>query len=405
VELDLRPIVADELPAFRRTDEYGFGFRPEHPERQQGWAEAELDRTVAAFEGDEIVGVGRNYSLELTLPGGAMIPVAAVSWIAVRPTHRRRGILRRIMAYLVEEGARRGECASILTASEGGIYGRFGFGVATEVASIELRHDAVTFTQPVSRGRLRMVEPDEALKIAPELFERVRSQRNGAVSRIPVWWAEQWIPTETPKKRFDVIYERDGRVEGFAVYQIDGTWSNGFDDKVVTVHDLVADSPEAEAALWQFLCSVDLTNRTVHDHVPVDIELPWRLTDSRQMRVNARGDWLWLRPVDVPALLSTRRYATEDRIVLEVRDEMRPDGDAAGRFLLEGGPDAAACTRTEHAPDVVMDVGALGSITLGGTDASVLARAGRVVEGTPGALAVADRLFAAERAPHNFTWF
>ena len=120
MELELRPIGAEEVEAFRRTDEYGFGHRIEHPEQFKGWAEAELDRTVAAFEGEEIVGIGRNYSLELTLPGGTIVPVAGVSWIAVRPTHRRRGILREIMAFLVEEGARRGECASILTASEGG---------------------------------------------------------------------------------------------------------------------------------------------------------------------------------------------------------------------------------------------------------------------------------------------
>jgi predicted acetyltransferase len=405
MELELRPIVVDEVGAFLRTDEYGFGHRQEHPEQIKGWTETELDRTVAAFEGDEIVGVGRNYSLELTLPGGADIPVAGVSWISVRPTHRRRGILRRIMAYLVEEGARRGECASILTASEGSIYGRFGFGVATEVLSIELRHDAVTFARPVTDGRVRMIELDEASKIAPELFERVRAERNGAVSRPPVWWVEQWASPEEAKKRFDVVYERDGRVEGYAVYAIDGTWINGFNDKTVKVEDLVATTPDAEAALWQFLCSIDLTNRTVHDHVTADIELPWRLTDSRQMRTNARGDWLWLRPVDVPSLLSTRRYAIEETFVLEVRDEMRPDGDAAGRFLLQGGPDAASCERTERAPDLALDVSTLGSLTLGTIEASMLARAGRVEAHTSDALARADRLFAADRAPHNFTWF
>jgi predicted acetyltransferase len=405
VELELRPIVADELPAFRRTDEYGFGFRHDDPDGQQGWAEAELDRTVAAFEGDEIVGIGRNYSLELTLPGGAVIPVAGVSWIAVRPTHRRRGILRRMMAYLVEEGARRGECASILTASEGGIYGRFGFGVATRVMAIELARSGAEFAEPVTRGRVRMVEPEESLKIAPELFERVRRQRNGAVSRSPVWWAEQWVDKKLEKKRFDVVYELDGRVEGYAVYRVDGTWINGINDKAVSVDDLVAATPDAEAALWQFLCSVDLTNTTTHSHVPIDIELPWRLQDVRQVRTKELGDWLWLRPVDVPVLLSARRYATAERLVFEVRDEMRADGDAAGRFLLEGGPERAACVRTDESPEIVLDVGALGSITLGTLNASVLARARKVEEHVAGGLAKTDRMFAVERAPHNFTWF
>ena len=123
------------------------------------------------------------------------------------------------------------------------------------------------------------------------------------------------------------------------------------------------------------------------------------------MRTTALADWLWLRPVDVPALLDARRYATAERIVLDVRDEMRPAGEAAGRFLLEGGPDGASCTRTEAAPDVVLDVGALGSIALGGITTSELARAGRIDEQRPGACATADRMFAADRAPFNFTWF
>ncbi len=123
------------------------------------------------------------------------------------------------------------------------------------------------------------------------------------------------------------------------------------------------------------------------------------------MRTIGLRDWLWLRPLDVPALLAARRYATEDRVVLEVRDAMRPDGDAAGRFLLEGGPDGATCRRSEEAPDVVLDVAALGSISLGGVRAATLARARRVEEQRPGAVAAVDRLFAAERAPYNFTWF
>jgi predicted acetyltransferase len=310
-----------------------------------------------------------------------------------------------MMRSLVEEGAQRGEPASILTASEGGIYTRFGFGVANRVMSIELERGAAVFSDPVTEGRVRMIEPEESLKIAPELFDRVRSERNGAVSRPPVWWVGAWVPKEEAKHRFDAVYELDGRVEAFVVYSIDGPWTNGFSDKTVTVHDLVAATPDAEAALWQFLCSIDLTRRVTHWTVPPDIELPWRLEDSRQVRSTSLRDWLWLRPVDVPVLLGSRRYATWERLVLEVHDEMRPDGDAAGRFLLEGGPDGATCGRTDATPDVALSVSALGSMTLGGISASTLGRARRVKELTPGALATADRMFATERAPFSFTWF
>jgi predicted acetyltransferase len=405
MELELRPISADELGAYKRTDEYGFSYRHEDAPERDGWAALELDRTVAVFEGDEIVGTGRNYSLELTLPGGVAIPTGAVSWISVRPTHRRRGILRAMMTYLLDECAARGECVSMLTASEGGIYRRFGYGVASRVLEIELRRAEVAFERPVTEGRLRMVEPEEGKKLAPELFERVRASRNGAVSRPSVWWDAEWAPPSMVKHRFDVVYERNGRIEGYVLYGVDGTWTDGFSAKTLEVQDLVAATPDAEAALWQFLCDVDLVNTVTHWTVPPDIELPWRLRDTRQMRTTTFRDWLWVRPVDVPALLRARRYLSSGRLVLEVRDGMRPGGAAAGRFRLDASPDGAECARTDADPDLVLDVAALGSIVLGGLDASTMGRAGAAEERTAGALRTADALFAADRAPFAFTWF
>ena len=404
-DLELRPITPDELSAFKLADQYGFGFRPEPAPERAGWAGAELERTVGVFEGDEVVGTGRNYSLELTLPGGVVVPTAAVSWISVRPTHRRRGILRRIMAYLLDECASRGECVSMLTASEGGIYRRFGFGVASRVLEIELRSAEIEFTRPVTEGRLRMIEPDESRKVAPELFDRVRVTRTGAVSRPSVWWDGEWASKEMVKNRFDVVYERDGRIEGYVVYGVEGEWERGFASKTVAVQDLVAATTDAEAALWQYLCGVDLTERVTHWTVPPDIELPWRLRDTRQMRTSTFRDWLWVRPVDVAALLPQRTYSRDASIVLHVRDELRPDGAAAGRFRLDAGPDGAECSRTDAAADLVLDAASLGSMLLGGLNASTLARAGLVEEGSAGSIALADALFATDRAPFAFTWF
>jgi predicted acetyltransferase len=405
MELELRPISSDELPAYKRADEYGFSHRQEDEPDRDGWAGAELDRTVAVFEGDEVVGTGRNYSLDLTLPGGVTIPTGAVSWISVRPTHRRRGILRAMMTYLLDECAARGECVSMLTASEGGIYRRFGYGVASRVLEVELRRAEVAFERPVTEGRLRMVEPEEGKKLAPELFDRVRATRNGAVSRPAMWWDAEWATPSVVKHRFDAVYERDGRIEGYVLYGIEGPWQDGFSANPLPVLDLVAATPDAEAALWQFVCGVDLVSSVTHWTVPPDIELPWRLRDTRQMRTTAFRDWLWVRPLDVPHLLETRRYLASGQLVLEVRDELRPDGAAAGRFRLDAGPDGAECTRTDAGPDLVLDIAALGSIVLGGLDASTMARAGAAAEQTPGTLRAADVLFAADRAPFAFTWF
>ena len=405
VELLLRPIAPDEMPAYLLADSYGFGFRSENAEEHAEWSGAELERTVAVFDGDEIVGTGRNYSLELTLPGGAIVPAAGVSWISVRPTHRRQGILRAMMTSLLDDAADRGESISILTASEGAIYGRFGYGVATRVAGLRLVRSAVGFRDPAPPGRVRLVEPDESSKLAPEVFERVRRARPGTVSRPDFWWPGQWAPTDVVKHRFDVVYEVDGRVDGYAVYGIDGEWSEGFAQKSVRVHDLVAVTPAAELALWRYLCDVDLTTEIHAWAMPVDLELPWRLTDPRQVRTTSVRDWLWLRPVDVPAFLGARTFGTDGRLVLEVGDAVRPEGGATGRFLLEGGPDGALCTRTTDEPDLVLDVADLASISLGALAPSALARAERVAARSDAVLETADRMFATTRAPYAFTWF
>ncbi|HKA94191.1 MAG TPA: sterol carrier protein domain-containing protein, partial [Acidimicrobiia bacterium] len=139
--------------------------------------------------------------------------------------------------------------------------------------------------------------------------------------------------------------------------------------------------------------------------VPVDEPLRWLLRESRRMRVTRLGDSLWVRVLDAPAALSARTYAIPGRVVLEVRDDVRPDGAAAGRFALDGGPEGADARRTRDEPDLVLDVASLGGILLGGVRASTLARAGLIEERSAGALAVADAMFSVEPQPFSMTDF
>lgn len=405
MDLELRTITPGDVDAYTLTDSYAFGYRAEDGELHEPWVTAEMDRAFAAFDGDEIAGSGRNYSLELTMPGAAPIAAGGVSWIAVRPTHRRRGILTRVMTALLDDSAERGEVVSLLTASEATIYGRFGFGVGSRHRSVVVDTRDARFRSPAPPGRLRMVEADESRRLAPELFERVRRVQPGAVSRPEPWWEGEWAPPRDVKPRFDVVYEVDGRVEGLAVYSSRESWLHGAPDSAAKVRDLLATTPDAEAALWRFFCELDLVTTVEAEQVPVDTVLPWLLTDSRRVRTTLVGDWGWVRPLDVAVYLTARRYATREHLVLEVHDPFRPEGAAAGCFALEVGPDGAECTRTTAEPDLVLGVDDLGAISLGDVRPSLLARAGRVQARTDAALAAADRTFSTERAPFLLTWF
>src|SRR5215470_11153698 len=92
--IEYRAVTEDEFADLLEVDRVGFGMEPRKPGSPETWARGELERTRAAFDGGRMVGGSRNYSFELTVPGGALVPAAAVSWVSVLPTHRRRGVLR-----------------------------------------------------------------------------------------------------------------------------------------------------------------------------------------------------------------------------------------------------------------------------------------------------------------------
>lgn len=403
MDAEYRPITRDDLGAFTRVGTVAFGGEPFAPGTPLGFAESELDRSRGAFVGDEIVGTGRNYSFELTVPGGAVIPAAGVSWIAVMHSHRRRGVLRGMMAALDDDAAAHGEAVSMLTASEGGIYGRFGYGVATwrTHLHVERAHSAFV-SAPRDEGRFRYLSRAEALEQFPRVFARAMPLRPGMVSRPDAWWEESLFNFAPPTKAsFFVLHEAaDGTADGFVTYEISGDFTEGINRKTLTVLDLVALTSEVRALLWHFAFSVDLIETVAASQIALDDPLRFLLADVRRLRVDAVNDHLWLKIIDVESALEARRYSTTDRVVLEIQD-----GPKVTRVALDGAPDTAVCRTTKASPDLVLGIAQLGSIYLGGVRAEQLAAAGTVSERTRGALARVDAMFASYPTAHCSTWF
>ena len=309
MDVELRAVSMDELPAFLWADSTGFGHAVDRARRNM--AAWELDRTVAAFERDRIVGVSRNYSFELTLPGGALVPAAGVSDVSVLPTHRRRGLLRTMMDRLLDDAVAHGECVAMLTASEGGIYGRFGFGVTIRSCSVEIDTVAAEFPEPAPVGTLRLVELEEACAFEPEIFDRARRVQPGAVSRFDPWWTDEQFHTEMGA-RFDVVFESpEGSLDGYLTYGIRQQWGTGGPNHRLAVSDLVAVTPVASNALWRYACEVDLV-RTVF---------------ARQRADRSRG-----RLVDDVA--ARRAHQRRPRLALDA-DRRRADG-SVGTDLRHG---------------------------------------------------------------------
>ena len=180
-------------------------------------------------------------------------------------------------------------------------------------------------------------------------------------------------------------------------------WERGHAAGRVDVRELEAASGEVEAALWRYLCDIDLRTRVVAYPRPSDEPLRWRLTQPRRAWVSETLDLLWCRPLDVTACLAGRRYAVEDTLVLAITDATFPD--QAGNYRVTGGPDGAECARVEAKADLTLDVATLGSLVLGGIDAGELAAAGRLIEHAGGATARAERFFRWRPAPFCSTTF
>ncbi|MDX6740471.1 GNAT family N-acetyltransferase [Actinocorallia sp. A-T 12471] len=361
----------------------------------------EPGRAFGAFAGGEVVGATDSYTSWLTVPGGARVPHAAVTHVGVLPTHTRRGVVRELMRAQHEDVAARGEIVASLRASEAGIYERFGYGVAGAAAHRELeRRRAVLRATVPSGGSVRLVEAGASTKLLAGIYADVAGW-TGAIARPSYWWRLQELRHGGGSyDSYAAVHGEPGAEDGFVRYHPVDTaaWFTSR-DRTIIVDDLVAGTSEAYAGLVRFLLGVDLVDRIVFPHLPVDDPLGLLLTDERALRTVGVGDEIWLRLVDVEAALNARTYRGTEEVAVAVTDELLPGN--TGTYLVS----ARGAERTNAPASLSLDVAALSALYLGGTHWWQHARAGRVTEHTPGALAAADALFATPAQPFAGTSF
>lgn len=408
MELTVRAVRDDdELMALFRLVERAFYEEPLELQEPTALMRLGLDRTAAAFIGNELVGAGRNFPLELVVPGGARLPMAAVSWISTSPTHRRRGVMSAVMNALLADARANGDPVLGLLASEGSLYERFGFGVASLTATLEVeRATVVVHGPPDPSGRCRLVPTEQARETLPSLYERLLDDRPGGVNRPTPWWSDEYFDNPREKRHWHYAVHEDahGEPDGYASYTVQHRWPDGIPRASAEVMELLAATPEAHFALWRHLLDLDLVEQLRVRHAALDDPIHHALDDRRRVRVVEQRDQLWLRVLDVEAVLSARTYADTGELVLGVKGRA-PDDPAAGTYRLTVLASSGRCERTDEAAEVVLDVDTLSALVLGGTRFSVMARAARVDEIAPGALARADAMFAADPLPQTVTWF
>ncbi|MGO2632398.1 MAG: GNAT family N-acetyltransferase [Galactobacter sp.] len=354
----------------------------------------------------------------LCVAPGVVVPTRMVTEVSVRGTHRRRGILRKLMTSCLTRSSEQGYALAALTATEDSIYGRFGFGRAALSTSVTVEVTQGLRLRPEVRAAidaagLRTFTPSREsfptmYDAAYAAFQRATPGQTGTTAAFrgrargeenP--WA---VKGQTENWRPLVVVDATGEVRGYALAGTVDWGAKGA--RTMKIADIGADSTLAEIALWEALGSTDLVERLSWNEAPTDFALPAALLHPRDVVFTGRADHLWIRIVDLPTAFGARGLAVDGTLHLSVTD---PLGLVEGDWVVttNGGvtevtPAAEAGTAVGHqeSASLRLDAEALAELYLGTVDPGTLVQLGRA-EAAAEDVAALKRMFAVERAPRN----
>lgn len=354
------------------------------------------------------VGSVASWVTELTVPGGATLPTLAISAVTVAATHHRRGIARALVEGELRTAAALGAPLASLTVSESQLYGRYGFGAAVPVTSWRVDNRRAGWLGPETAGRVDFVSRERFRELAPALHERVRTRVVGEVP-VPAGHWDTFAGTrpdakDAEKTRAVQYTDAAGDVRGLLLYSVEENLVD-YARSTATVSLLLAEDPEAHAALWRFVLGLDLIGEVRASELSVDEPLRWMIADQRAAHVEV-VDHHYVRILDVAAALEGRRYGAPGVLALDVADPLGITGgrwllrvDDDGRGVVEAWPDGEAPT---GATTVTLGVTELAIAYLGGVSLATLAAAGRV---TTSDAAHAARVLGWHEAPRLSFWY
>ncbi len=380
--------------AIFRTAMVGLGPRPD-----DGSELIEPGRTHAARLDGQLVGAADAYTSWLVVPGGQRVPHAAITHVGVLPTHTRRGVLSALLRHQLADIAARGEIVATLRATQGGIYERFGYGVASSYATVELdrRRAQVRDTVP-DGGPIRYLDPATRWEDLAKIYAAANVSWTGAIDRPPYWWRSQAL--YAGDKGWTVVHGEPGAEDGFLRYRPSDAagWPRN-PQRTIVIDDWIATTPVAYRGLLRHLLAHDIADRIAITFTPLDAPLRHFFTDGRVVDVSGIHDETWLRLVDVLAALDRRTYRDQEPVVLAITDPILPANTGSYRISAKGA------VRVDAPADLATDVTALATVYLGGSTWQQLALSGRAIENRSGAIRSADALFVTGSEPFSGTYF
>ena len=395
MSVEIRTVSDDEVTAYRHCLMQVFGEEVDSDPDGDNRMRALIPATQrwAAFDGSQIVATAGTFDHAIGVPGAGTLPMAGLTMVTVRPTHRRRGILRQLIDAHLADARARGFAISGLWATEPRIYTRFGYGLAAFGDAVAIDEARTLDLRERDLDSIEWIDEATARDVLPAVYARATAARPGALRRSEAWWRERRF-LESPfiragaSKRRHVVARRDGEIVGYVVYRQKGAFEPTKPNGKVEINELLGADARAELSLWQFAVRIDLFPNVSWWNAPSDDTLVWAVQDPRRIS-RRRTDTLWIRIDDVAATLAARTYPVDGKLVFDSHG-------ATWELVVSAG--RGTCKRSMGTPSLRFAETALASVVLGTEAPSRLARA-ELVAGSLEALALADTLFASAIAP------
>lgn len=350
------------------------------------------------------------FPLTLSIPGPApqvrQVPCAGLTWVGVHPDQRRKGVLSAMLRHHFEQvHAEEGTYVSALHASEPGIYGRHGYGLASLELEVTLGR-GTTLTAPGLDDAAEAITTQLVTVTDAGVAKRMREVHLataglGAVVGEAGYYERicRPLPEELRgKEPWRVLFaRRDGADAGFAMFRRAHKWEKARPSGELTVWAVVGE-PATQLALLRRLVDFDLIGTVKLGTVGVDDPVVQWAGGPRSTADVATYDSLWVRLVDLPEALQERSWSAPCDVVVDVTDTSAPWN--AGTWRIHADTDGRAeVARTSDDADIRLATQSLGAAYLGGGNLVAQQRAGLVEEQRPGAVADLWRAMRTDVAP------
>ncbi|MYD79089.1 MAG: GNAT family N-acetyltransferase [Gammaproteobacteria bacterium] len=400
-DYEFRPVAPGELKQFLSLQRYVFA-GDASPSKEKKEEEdtnlLERENAKAAFFKGKIVATFGQFPFQMRF-NGKEVRADGVTSVGTDPGHRRRGLVRKLVTDRLRKAYEEEIPASILWASMGAIYQRFGYGLASSGYRYQFdpRMAEVQIDAMPTEGSITRFEPGVAPTVVRDLYEEFRTPRNLLLHRPSTVWDKAYFGPN-PNYHYAVRYDESGKPDGYISYRLrEIPKSTDGPDQRLSVQDFVYLNNEAYQALWDYIRSHDLVKEVVI-YAPLDDPATHMLLEPRLLHPRW-FEGVWLRTVNVPKLTSSRSYPIEGSVCFEIKEDTDCPWNV-GRFRVSSDGRDCEVTKSADDADFQISINGLASLLSGQGSLSLLCNSSRAQIRDRNQLPFIDGFFGTRYKPH-----